>query len=131
MSKLSFLDNGARAKYPRVVKRIELSDYHKKLKGDYVEVWLNLPQRLSEERLRLMRESFAISKLELGKDRDERMPKLIEDLRIFHAEWWDVPVDQLNQIYAVDTTLYTWILNQASAARKDYEEERKNVESGS
>jgi hypothetical protein len=110
MSKLSFLDNGSR---------------------DYVEVWVNLPQRLSQARLALLQDSLAIAKMDLGDERDKRVEKLEVATRQFHAEWWDVPVEQLNAIYEVDTSLYAWILNRAAQARNDYEDERKKVVSGS
>jgi hypothetical protein len=129
MSRLKFLDNGA--KVPRVTRRVELGEYHKALEGDYIDVWVNLPRRLSNLRLELAQDAVAIGQLELGDERDERLAALNEKMLGFHSEWWDLPIEQTTELYEVDTTLYNWIVTRAAKHRGDYEDERKKVDDDS
>ena len=129
MSRLRFLDNGA--KYPKETRRIELGDYHEDLAGDFIDVWVNFPRRLSNERLALAQESIAISEINLGEERDKRLDGLQERMFAFQSEWWGLEVEQVKALYDVDTTLYGWIVTQAAKLRADYEDSRKKVDDDS
>jgi len=127
MSKLNFLSNGR--DYPRETRRLELGDYHPDLQGDFLDVWVNLSRGVSEQRLELAMESLEISKLPLGEERDKRLAKLLERTQAFHSEWWGVPIEQVQQLYQIDTALYEWIVSRASDLRAEYVDERKKVAS--
>jgi hypothetical protein len=125
MSKLTFLSNGR--DYPRETRRLELGEYHPDLAGDFLDVWVNFSRGVSEQRLELALESLEISKLPLGKERDKRLGKLLEKTQAFHAEWWGVPLEQVRQLYEIDTALYEWITFKASELRGEYVDERKKA----
>ncbi len=126
MSKISFTDS--LDQYPRVAKRIQLGDYHKDLKGDFIDAWQNIDRELSNSLLAVARESIAIAQLDLGPDRDERLAKLIEDMQKLHSRWWDLPLDTVKAIYRTDVALYNWLVTQSSDARTEYEKSRKKDE---
>jgi len=125
MSKLEFLDNGR--VYPKETRRVELGDYHESLKGDFIDVWVNLPRRLSDERLVLAVEAAQLAGMQLGDKRDKALDALNERMFRFHSEWWGVPLEQIKQLYQIDTILYEWIATQATRLREQYAEERKKV----
>jgi hypothetical protein len=129
MTKLQFLENGAQ--YPKETRRVELGDYHESLAGDFIDVWVNLPRRLSDERLTLAVDAANIATVNLGDERDKQLAKLNERMMQFHSEWWGVPLEQIQQLYQIDTILYEWIALQASRLREAYSEDRKKVDESS
>jgi hypothetical protein len=125
MSKLSFLNNGA--KYPREVRRIDLGDYHQALSGDFIEVWVNWSKAMNDRALALAVEASAVVSLSLGEERDKRLAALNEKAYAHQAEWFELPVDQVKALQEVDVSLYSWIIDQANAARRAYEADRKKA----
>jgi len=119
-------------KYPRVTERIELSDYHPALKGDYIEVWVNISRGLRNRLLEGQQESLAIAQLPLSEEeeREARTDALINAMKDCHAEWWGLPREDVDYLYDQDVALYQWIVGCAIDARSTYEEDRKNVEKG-
>jgi hypothetical protein len=130
MSKLKFLDNGAR--YPRETRRLELGEYDPIYDGDFVEVWVNLSRQMRDRGIGLAREALAIGEIPLGKERDKRQKQLHAELYSFQAEWWGIPVEQAQLLYEeVDAGLYDWMVDRANELRDAYEDSRKKVDDDS
>jgi hypothetical protein len=60
-------------------------------------------------------------------DRDKQLAALNEDMFQFHAEWWDIPIEDVKTLWELDTTLYGFIVAHSSKHREEYEAERKKV----
>lgn len=128
MSKLKFLE---RTKYPRETRRVHLVKYHKDLNGDYIDVWVNWSRAISDKSLELAREAGEVSRLSLGEERDQRLAALNEAVFEFQSSWWDVPVEEVRQLYGIDVTLYNWVIDESNRLRSEYVDERKKAASDS
>lgn len=127
MSKLNFLDDGARELYPRETRRVELGDYGDHLKGDYLDVWVNWTRAKSDLAISLAMDAGEIVAMKLGKERDKVLAKLNEKMFQHQADWWGISVDEVMAIHAIDTALSDFITIRATELRREYIEDRKKV----
>lgn len=128
MSSLKFL---TKTKYPRELRRVHLVKYNKDLQGDYLDVWVNWSRDMSDRSLKLVMRATEVAALPLGDERDKALVELNADLWAFQAEWWGIPVEDVEQIYRIDVSLYDWIVDQANTLRQKYRDERKKVNGAS
>lgn len=101
---------------PRVVKKLELKNYHSDLKGSFIMVWVNLTRAAHEEYADVMRRTSEwnargegiIKKLaaQIKEAEDaKKTEKQIEKLRKKNSEKFD---KHLETIEAINNEMYAW-----------------------
>jgi hypothetical protein len=101
------------AKYPKIVKRLDLGEYHEDLKGDYLEIWVNWSRdynnRVGDSRSNLL----AIADMPDGTDEEKAAKTKAHEAWLaesweLHAEFWGCTPEEVQAVYEVDVDLWRW-----------------------
>ncbi len=108
MAKLNFIQNG-KANIPELRETLQLSEFHKELEGNYVEIWLNPSSQWLNE--------FKIST-------PEQQPQ-------FMSKLWNCSEEEARALIE-SGELGVWLVDRSFEIIGKYREiRRKNVSSGS
>jgi GTP-dependent phosphoenolpyruvate carboxykinase len=123
MSKLDFLQR--KAEYPRITKRLDLGRYHKKLRGQYLDVWLNWDREFQErwldsgEKLQELQAMPVDTEEQRGAQQkavDDYVPRYFE----LFGEYLGCSAEEVETLFNLDTNLWLWITEEVGKMRARY-----------
>ncbi len=133
MSKIRIRDIN---EHPKVTTRVDLVDYHRDLKGEFLDVWMNIDREMTRALQAGRFEALQIAQLPYATEEDldaraKRSDGLVETMKQIHVRWFNLTREEIDYLYEVDTNLYHWLVDRANDAQTEYDEDRKNAGRGS
>ncbi len=122
--------------HPKVTTRVDLVDYHRDLKGEFLDVWMNIDREMTRALQAGRFEALQIAQLPYATEEDldartKRSDGLVETMKQIHVRWFNLTREEIDYLYEVDTNLYHWLVDRANDAQTEYDEDRKNAGRGS
>ena len=129
MSKIKIRDEH---EHPKVTSRVDLVDYHRDLKGEFIDVWVNIDREMTRALQAGRFDALQIAQMPYATDEDmeargKASDALVETMKQIHVRWFGLTREEIDYLYEVDTNLYHWLVDRANDAQSEYDEDRKNA----